>query len=109
VAAIWQAVERLYQSGIHPAIQLCVRHRGAVLIDRAIGHASGNGPDDPPDPGRCSSPPTRPSHLLRLQGDQRDAHPPADQRGQLHLDDVVCEYLPEFGVHGKEWITIATC
>ncbi|HXQ22449.1 MAG TPA: hypothetical protein VN812_12305, partial [Candidatus Acidoferrales bacterium] len=48
VARIWQAVERLYQSGIHPAMQLCVRRRGQVVIDRAIGHASGNGPDDPP-------------------------------------------------------------
>src|SRR5262245_50634947 len=49
VTAVWQAVERLYASGIHPAIQLCVRRHGRVLIDRAIGHASGNGPTDPPE------------------------------------------------------------
>src|SRR5260221_3823502 len=47
VMAIWRAVERLYRSGIHPAIQLCVRRHGKVLIDRAIGHAAGNGPDEP--------------------------------------------------------------
>jgi hypothetical protein len=47
VERIWAAVERLYASGIHPAIQLCVRRHGGVLLDRAIGHAS-NGPDDPP-------------------------------------------------------------
>jgi CubicO group peptidase (beta-lactamase class C family) len=29
-----------------------------------------------------------------------------DERGQLHLDDRVTEYLPEFGSHGKEKTTI---
>jgi hypothetical protein len=47
VESIWDAVERLYASGIHPAIQVCVRYRGAVILDRAIGWAQGGGPDDP--------------------------------------------------------------
>jgi CubicO group peptidase (beta-lactamase class C family) len=29
-----------------------------------------------------------------------------DERGLLHLDDAVCEYIPEFTGHGKERITI---
>ena len=29
-----------------------------------------------------------------------------DQRHLIHLDDPVCEYIPEFGVHKKQWITI---
>src|SRR5262249_23866279 len=29
-----------------------------------------------------------------------------DERGLLHLDDPVAEYLPEFGRHGKDWITM---
>src|SRR5262249_39404269 len=29
-----------------------------------------------------------------------------DERHLIHLDDHVCEYIPEFGVHNKEWITI---
>jgi hypothetical protein len=47
VESIWAAGERLYGSGIHPAIQVCVRFRGAVILDRAIGWAQGGGPDDP--------------------------------------------------------------
>src|SRR5207247_1919042 len=35
VVRIWAAVERLYASGLHPAIQLSVRRHGQVLIDRA--------------------------------------------------------------------------
>jgi CubicO group peptidase (beta-lactamase class C family) len=107
VARVWRAVEDLYRSGIHPAIQLCVRRRGEVLIDRAIGHASGNGPEDPPDAKQVPATPHTPFiiysaskaitamviHLL-------------DQRHLIHLDDPVCEYIPEFGTHQKEWMTI---
>ena len=107
VARIWRAVEALYRSGIHPAIQLCVRRFGAVLIDRAIGHASGNGPDDAPDAPKVLATPATPFtifsaskavtamlvHLL-------------DQRNLIRLDDRVCEYIPEFAVSTKQWITI---
>src|SRR5687767_8976637 len=59
VARIWEAAERVYQSGIHPALALCVRHRGRVLLDRAIGHAHGNGPEDARDaPKRLATPDT---------------------------------------------------
>lgn len=107
VERIWGAVEQLYRSGMHPAIQLCVRRRGEVIIDRAIGHASGNGPDDPADTPKVICTPATPFtiysaskaitamviHLL-------------DQRHLLHVDDPVSEYIPEFARHGKERITI---
>jgi CubicO group peptidase (beta-lactamase class C family) len=107
VERIWAAVERLYRSGIHPAIQLCVRRHGQVVLDRAIGHARGNGPHDLPDAAQVLVTPDTPFtvysaskavtamvvHLL-------------DERNLLRLDDRVCEYVPEFGVHGKKWITI---
>src|SRR5947209_12085259 len=49
VERMWGAAQALYRTGVHPALQLCVRRHGAVLLNRAIGHASGNGPDDPPE------------------------------------------------------------
>ena len=36
---IWTAVERVYRTGIHPAIALCLRRDGEVVLDRTIGHA----------------------------------------------------------------------
>src|SRR5437660_170295 len=48
VDAIWGAVVRLYQTGLQPAIALCLRRRGRLMIDRAIGHARGNAPRAPP-------------------------------------------------------------
>ncbi len=107
VEHVWRAAERLYRSGMHPAIQLCVRRRGQVLLDRAIGHAAGNGPDDPPDAPKVLATPETPFcifsatkavtamlvHLL-------------DERNLIRLDDRVCDYIPEFGVGSKQWITI---
>lgn len=107
VERIWSAAEHLYRSGMHPAIQLCIRRHGAVILDRAIGHAAGNGPGDPPDRPKVPVTPDTPFtifsaakavtamlvHLL-------------DQRDQIRLDDPVCEYIPEFAIRTKQWITI---
>lgn len=49
VERIWQAARHWYRAGMHPAIQLCIRHRGRVVLNRAIGHGWGNAPTDPPD------------------------------------------------------------
>ena len=46
VRKVWRAADRLYRSGIHPAIQLCVRVQGETLLDRAIGYARGAGPGE---------------------------------------------------------------
>ena len=104
---IWTAAQRLYASGLHPALALCVRRHGGVLLDRAIGHVRGNGPDDPPDAPRVPLTPDSPfctlsaskavtAMLIHL----------LDQRNLLRLDDPVCEYIPEFAANGKQWITI---
>ena len=107
IERIWAGAERLYRSGFYPAIALCVRRQGQVVIDRAIGHARGNGPADREDAPRTAATPQTPfvifsaskamttvvTHLL-------------EQRGLLHVGDRVCEYIPEYATHGKEAITI---
>src|SRR5664279_893280 len=60
VERIWAGVERLYRSGFYPAIALCVRRRGQVVLDRAIGHARGNGPSDREDATRTPATPRTP-------------------------------------------------
>src|SRR3954454_19612691 len=44
IEGIWDAAVSFYKAGVHPALQLCVRRHGAVVLNRAIGHARGNGP-----------------------------------------------------------------
>jgi CubicO group peptidase (beta-lactamase class C family) len=108
VDEIWNAVEQVYATGIHPAIALCLRRNGQVVIDRAIGHARGNGPGDPGDGPRVAATPGTPFCIFSASKAMAAmvAHL-LDQRGQIHVGDRVCEYIPEYGTHGKDAITIA--
>jgi CubicO group peptidase (beta-lactamase class C family) len=103
----WQNLENLYRSGIHPAIQLSVRRRGRLILNRSIGYASGNGPQDPPEARKVPVTPETPFVLFSASKaiTAMAAHL-LNQRHQIHLDDPVCEYIPEFGVRKKQWITI---
>ena len=107
VENIWAAATRWYRTGIHPAISVCIRIRGQILLRRSIGYSHGGGPDDPPGAEKILCTPDTPFDVFSA------SKPMAamvihllDQRHQLHLDDPVCEYIPEFAAHGKEWVTI---
>ena len=52
VERVWDRVVALYRTGVHPALQICVRRDGCVVLHRSIGHARGNAPQDPPDAPR---------------------------------------------------------
>ncbi|MEZ0339418.1 lipase LipE [Mycobacterium sp. pV006] len=107
VERIWRAARHWYAAGMHPAIQVCLRRDGRVILNRAIGHAWGNGPADPPGtpqvPVRTDTPfcvysaakavTTTVTHMLV-------------ERGHFSLDDRVCDYLPNYTSHGKDRTTI---
>lgn len=107
IERIWAAVQRLYSSGFYPAIALCVRRQGQVVIDRAIGHARGNGPADREDAPRAAATPATPFVIFSASKVMTTvvAHL-LEQRGLLHVGDRVCEYIPEYATNGKEVITI---
>lgn len=108
IERIWQSAETLYRTGLHPAIQLCVRHRGEIVIDRAIGYAAGNAPDDEPGAARRRVTTGTP---FRIYSASKAVTAMVvhllDDRGLLHIDDRVCDYLPEFSDGAKSAITIA--
>ncbi len=107
VDEIWRSVEDIYRTRLHPAVALCLRRRGQVVIDRAIGHAAGNCPGDPRDADLV---PATPSTLYNIFSASKAITATVihllDEQGYLHIDDPVAEYIPEFGRHGKERITI---
>jgi CubicO group peptidase (beta-lactamase class C family) len=107
VERVWGAALRLYRTGMYPAVALCVRRRGRVVLDRAIGHARGNGPADPPESAKELATPQTPFVIFSAAKAMTAmvAHL-LDERGLIHVDDRVCEYIPEFGSHGKDTITI---
>ena len=107
IERIWSGVERLYRSGFYPAIALCVRRHGQVVLDRAIGHARGNGPTDREDAVRTLATPQTPFVIYSASKAMTAvvAHL-LDERGLLRIDDRVCEYIPEYAAHDKEAIII---
>lgn len=103
---IWRAAQALYRTGATPALQLCIRRRGRIVLNRSLGHARGNAPDDPEDAEQVLATPGTPINVFssaKLVA-AMVIHK-LDETGALHLEDRVAEYLPEFGTHGKKWIT----
>jgi CubicO group peptidase (beta-lactamase class C family) len=107
IDAIWDSVVRFYKAGLHPAIALCIRRRGEIILDRAIGHASGNSPDDSEDAPLVRATPntlynffsgskTVTAMLIHLL--QQEEH--------LHVDEPVATFIPEFAKRRKHSITI---
>ena len=104
---IWKATTDWYRSGVHPALQICVRREGAIVLDRAIGHARGNGPRDDGDIPKVACTPETPFliysgakavtafvvHLLH-------------ERGALDIHDRVCEYIDGYEQGDKGDITL---
>ncbi|MGQ0621785.1 MAG: serine hydrolase domain-containing protein [Panacagrimonas sp.] len=108
VQGIWDAVETLYRSGAYPAVSFCLQRRGERVLNRSLGHAQGNGPDDSPDlPKRLATPDT-PIMISSASKAITAAlvHLLAEEGG-IELDRPVAHYLPAFGAQGKQRITIA--
>jgi CubicO group peptidase (beta-lactamase class C family) len=107
VRQVWAAAEAMYRTGLYPALQLCIRRHGSVVLHRALGHASGNGPTDPQDAPR--TPVSLDTPFLLYSASKAITamviHKLDEQR-QLHLDDRVSDYVPAFEVGRKRWITI---
>jgi CubicO group peptidase (beta-lactamase class C family) len=111
VDVIWRSVERLYRTGVHPAIGLCIRRRGQVVLEGAIGHACGHGPDDTGTSGEGRVVLATPSTPFGLFSASKAVSAIVvhllQERGALRLEDRVADYVPGFERHGKGGITIA--
>jgi len=107
VENIWAGVRGLYKSGIHPAITLVVRRQGQIVVNRGIGHARGNGPDDKPETPKVLAGPETPFGIFSAsKAITATLIHLLDERGLLHIGDPVAHYLPEFARNGKQDITI---
>ncbi len=107
IDAVWSAAEAFYRTGVTPALQLCIRRRGRVVLNRALGHARGNAPDDPADAEQVPITTETPINVFSTAKlvTAMVIHK-LDEQGLLHLEDHVSDYIPKFGCHGKQHITL---
>ena len=107
VDAIWDAVVRFYKVGLHPAIAICIRRRGEIILDRAIGHARGNSPDDPAGtPLEKATPNTLYNFFSGSKSVTAMLTHLLQENDQLHVDEPVATFIPEFAKRRKHSITI---
>ena len=100
VERIWSGVEHLYRTGVYPAITVCVRRHGAVVLDRAIGWAQlGTAPI-------AATPQTPFCIFSSSKAITATVVHALDERGVLHVGDKVADYLPEFRRTRAEDITL---
>lgn len=103
VDAIWEDTVRVYRTGMHPMLSICVRRGGQILLNRSIGYQSGDAESADAVVASLKTPVCLFSaskaisamlvHLL-------------EEQGHVHLMDPLSYYIPEFAENGKGYITI---
>lgn len=107
VQRIWSAVEQLYRTGNHPQISFCLRRKGQVILNRSIGFAQGNGPEDTATTPKIAAKTTTPICLFSASKiiTAMLVHI-LDEEGTLNLLDPISRYIPEYAQNGKRHTTI---
>jgi CubicO group peptidase (beta-lactamase class C family) len=107
VDAIWSSVVTYYKRGLNPAMQLCIRRGGHVILDRSIGHRVGNAPTDPPDAEpEIATPDTLFNFFSGSKAITAMLVHLLHEQGLIHIDEPVATFIPEFGRHRKHRITV---
>ncbi len=107
VEAIWGSALDWFRSGVHPALQVCVRREGAIVLDRAIGHARGNGPGERDEAERVPVTPDTPFCVYSAsKAITAFVVHKLCERGLIGLEDPIAQHIPGYERHGKDAITI---
>ncbi|WP_245721643.1 beta-lactamase family protein [Nocardia crassostreae] len=107
VDSIWESVRAWYRMGTTPAIQVCLRRNGKIVLNRAIGHGWGNAPGDGPETERVLLTPDMPfCGFSTAKGVSAALMVMLVEQGAFRMDDRVADYIPEFAANGKADITI---
>src|SRR5687767_12168147 len=97
----------MYRSGVHPAVQVCVRRESEVVLDRALGHARGNGPDDDEETEKVAATPETPFCIYSgAKAVTAFVIHKLVERGLVGLDEPVASYIPGYDRNDKSEITV---
>lgn len=99
-----QLLDQLHATGKYPGLQVCIRRRGQIVLDRALGtFRPQSDPDGEPKPVTRQ---TRFLHFSISKSVTATALHILFDRGELNVDDPVHWYIPEFGQAEKRHITL---
>lgn len=107
VDAIWRSVQQWYLLGTTPAIQVCLRRDGKIVLNRAIGYGWGNAPSDEPGVEKRLVTTESPfCGFSTAKGVAAAIMMMLVEQGAFALEEPVSRYVPEFAAHGKDRIRI---
>ena len=107
IEKVWKAVKALYNSQVYPAITICIKKYGKTIMQRSIGHASGNGPDpDLKEPVVLIKPDSSICVFSTSKAITAVVIHHMHEKGLLNINEPVIKYIPEFGKKKKDKITI---
>ncbi|MEC9396569.1 MAG: serine hydrolase domain-containing protein, partial [Myxococcota bacterium] len=96
-------LDKLHATGLYPSLQVCVRHRGEVVLHRALGRFRPIGAQEQWEEATTET--RYPIFSLSKSITAICMHI-LFERGEAHVDDPVHWYIPEFAQRGKEHITL---
>ncbi|WP_287907061.1 serine hydrolase domain-containing protein [Acinetobacter sp.] len=106
VDKIWQSIEHLYQTGNHPLISMCLRRKGQIMLNRSLGHASGNSADGLSKNAVVANPDTPICLFSASKMITAILIHMLDETGEINLLDPISYYIPEYAQNGKRRATI---
>ena len=107
IESVWKAIVNWYRTGVHPALQICIRRHGAVVLNRSLGHTRGNGPHDGPRVERVPATVDTPFCVYSTsKAITAFVVHKLVERGLIGLDDRVADYIPGYEKNRKHTITI---
>jgi CubicO group peptidase (beta-lactamase class C family) len=100
---VWQSVQELYQTQMYNMIGFSVRRENQLVFNRSLGMASGEYGENKAQAATVDTPVCLfsaskvISALLLLK---------LEELGMLSMQDKISYFIPDFGVHGKENLTL---
>ena len=108
VSDIWQKIKDAYKTAVYPGITFSLRRHNKIVMQRAIGHATGNGPDDNERTIKKLTTANTPVCLFSTsKAITATIMHILHEKGSLDINGRVSDYIPEFAQNGKKDITIS--
>lgn len=103
---VWLAVEDLYRTGMYPAIAFCLRKSNQIVYHRSLGFSDTGDDNSANATSRLMTVSTPVCYFSASKAVTAILLHKMAEEGAINLLHPVAKYIPEFGVFGKDKISI---